>query len=591
MSVESSRAVFISYASQDAEAARRICEALRAAGVEVWFDQNELRGGDAWDQKIRRQIKECALFIPLISANTNARLEGYYRLEWKLAIDRSHLMAEEKAFLVPAVIDDTAEATAKVPDRFRDFQWTRLDLRETPASLAERIAKLLGGETEPGRPGERGEGAASPRGNRGGRWQWWMVFPVVGTLVSLGFMVLPLWHAFNRPAAPAAKPVATNVEQPVVPVSDARALVIKARALFEPLDGATRQDFLLAEDLLKRAVAFDPTDGEVWAAQAQMLSAQVSLGHDTSPARIEAALASAERAMRLAPESRQARFAQAGAFRLRRATQAEAERALRELVEQGPDDRLILRTYASMLRGRREFDAALAFFDRAAALPGGDVAALYGKYGVLAVAQRHEEAEAVLDAAIAAQPAPYLLRAKVSTLMFQHGDLDGAAKVLARVPGAYLLEDIGAYAAHQLWLWRREPEKAVRVWLNFSRELVECAEFAGPRRFSSGRPTTSLAGQRRPRRNGKRRSAWSSANSLRNRARCTGCIGARGCSRASGAGTRPRRGCARSRSWPARRVSLTMRYRSTCCSAAKTKCWPRWKKDTPRSSRIQIRRS
>ena len=64
-------AVFLSYASQDAGAARRICEALRAAGLEVWFDQSELRGGDAWDASIRKQIKECALFVPIISANTN----------------------------------------------------------------------------------------------------------------------------------------------------------------------------------------------------------------------------------------------------------------------------------------------------------------------------------------------------------------------------------------------------------------------------------------------------------------------------------------------------------------------------------------
>jgi TolB-like protein len=42
-------AVFLSYASQDAEAAKRICDALRAAGIEIWFDQSELRGGDAWD--------------------------------------------------------------------------------------------------------------------------------------------------------------------------------------------------------------------------------------------------------------------------------------------------------------------------------------------------------------------------------------------------------------------------------------------------------------------------------------------------------------------------------------------------------------
>jgi hypothetical protein len=31
-------AVFLSYASQDADAAQRICAALQAAGIEVWFD-------------------------------------------------------------------------------------------------------------------------------------------------------------------------------------------------------------------------------------------------------------------------------------------------------------------------------------------------------------------------------------------------------------------------------------------------------------------------------------------------------------------------------------------------------------------------
>jgi hypothetical protein len=48
------KAVFLSYASQDAEAARKICESLRAAGVEVWFDQSELVGGDAWDSRVAR---------------------------------------------------------------------------------------------------------------------------------------------------------------------------------------------------------------------------------------------------------------------------------------------------------------------------------------------------------------------------------------------------------------------------------------------------------------------------------------------------------------------------------------------------------
>ena len=104
---EPTKAVFLTYASQDAEAARRICEALRAGGIEVWFDQSELRGGDAWDHKIRKQIRDCALFIPIISATTQGREEGYFRREWKLAVDRTHDRSERRAFLVPVTIDDT----------------------------------------------------------------------------------------------------------------------------------------------------------------------------------------------------------------------------------------------------------------------------------------------------------------------------------------------------------------------------------------------------------------------------------------------------------------------------------------------------
>lgn len=37
------KAVFLSYASQDADAAKRIADALRAAGIEVWFDDRPVR--------------------------------------------------------------------------------------------------------------------------------------------------------------------------------------------------------------------------------------------------------------------------------------------------------------------------------------------------------------------------------------------------------------------------------------------------------------------------------------------------------------------------------------------------------------------
>ena len=140
------KAVFLSYASQDTEAAGRICDALRAAGINVWFDQSALRGGEAWDASIRRQIKECALFVPIISANTQAREEGYFRREWNLAAMRTLDMADDRAFLLPVVIDPTLDASARVPERFRDVQWTHLPAGETPAAFTERVRRLLSGD-------------------------------------------------------------------------------------------------------------------------------------------------------------------------------------------------------------------------------------------------------------------------------------------------------------------------------------------------------------------------------------------------------------------------------------------------------------
>jgi adenylate cyclase len=156
-------AVFLSYASEDTAAAERIAATLRSAGVEVWFDKTELRGGDVWDRKIRQQIHDCALFIPIISAHSQARLEGYFRREWKLATDRTHDMAEEKSFLVPVVIDGTSERGASVPAKFHEVQWTRLPAGETTPAFSQRVRGLLSLEPLEGPATVRPPASAGPR--------------------------------------------------------------------------------------------------------------------------------------------------------------------------------------------------------------------------------------------------------------------------------------------------------------------------------------------------------------------------------------------------------------------------------------------
>jgi predicted ATPase/DNA-binding winged helix-turn-helix (wHTH) protein len=141
--MQPSRAVFVSHASEDDAAALRIVAALRAAGIEVWLDRNELKGGDAWDHRIRQQLRDCALFMPVISRHTMRRPEAYFRLEWHLADQRTLLMARSKAFMVPVCIDDTTEAEAEVPESFRAVQWTRLPAGAVSQAFREHVASLL----------------------------------------------------------------------------------------------------------------------------------------------------------------------------------------------------------------------------------------------------------------------------------------------------------------------------------------------------------------------------------------------------------------------------------------------------------------
>ena len=182
------KAVFLSYASQDAEAARRIADALRAFGLEVWLDQSELRGGDSWDAKIRRQIKDCALFVPIISANTQSRREGYFRREWNLAVERILDMAHGTPFLVPVVVDDTAEARAIVPEQFMRVQWTRLSRGVPDEKFIGQVKRLLA-------PAADAEQAASPGAPVAGRRR--PVWLAVAAAVVVAGLAVGVWSAMR----------------------------------------------------------------------------------------------------------------------------------------------------------------------------------------------------------------------------------------------------------------------------------------------------------------------------------------------------------------------------------------------------------
>jgi hypothetical protein len=138
-------AIFISYAREDLPAVQRLKAGLDAAGLTTWFDLDRLGSGDDYDRKIHANIQRCSYFVPIISATTERRLEAYFRREWSYAIDRVRNMAGGAVFVLPVCIDDTPEATARVPEHFKAVHMTRLPEGEPSPAFIARLRELFSG--------------------------------------------------------------------------------------------------------------------------------------------------------------------------------------------------------------------------------------------------------------------------------------------------------------------------------------------------------------------------------------------------------------------------------------------------------------
>lgn len=138
-------AVFISYAREDLAHVKELKTALDAAGVVAWFDMEQLASGDDFLRKIHGNLLRCSFFLPIISATTQRRVEGWFRREWNWAVDRTYGMAHGATFILPVCIDDTPADKAIVPDAFLRAHWARLPNGEAMAAFAVRLRELTGG--------------------------------------------------------------------------------------------------------------------------------------------------------------------------------------------------------------------------------------------------------------------------------------------------------------------------------------------------------------------------------------------------------------------------------------------------------------
>ena len=99
--------IFISYASEDRDAAFRLADQFGAAGLEVWVDRR-INPGDDYRAIIERHIRECCAFVPVLSQNTQRDDARWFRREWEQALQvAGYYFGTDRSFLFPVVVDDT----------------------------------------------------------------------------------------------------------------------------------------------------------------------------------------------------------------------------------------------------------------------------------------------------------------------------------------------------------------------------------------------------------------------------------------------------------------------------------------------------
>lgn len=132
--------VFLCHASADKLKIWEIYRYLKRRGIQPWFDEVNLIGGQNWRVEIPEAIKSSDAIIICLTQNSVDK-EGYIQSEIKFALDKALEMPEGRIFIIPVRLDD-----CEVPSGLKDYQWVDLfdqdGFTRLMKSLRTRAAQL-----------------------------------------------------------------------------------------------------------------------------------------------------------------------------------------------------------------------------------------------------------------------------------------------------------------------------------------------------------------------------------------------------------------------------------------------------------------
>jgi hypothetical protein len=123
--IRKARRVFIIYAKEDLEAAKKITELLKERGFEPWLDVDQIEAGQIWKNAIASALDESAMAIVLLSENFSRSTSAISEL--KQAISKMQSSDRNSSPIIPVKLDK-----ADIPSDLSHIQY--VDLRDQNAS-------------------------------------------------------------------------------------------------------------------------------------------------------------------------------------------------------------------------------------------------------------------------------------------------------------------------------------------------------------------------------------------------------------------------------------------------------------------------
>jgi TolB-like protein/catechol 2,3-dioxygenase-like lactoylglutathione lyase family enzyme len=154
-----------------------------------------------------------------------------------------------------------------------------------------------------------------------------------------------------------------------------------------------REDWLLAVDLLEKAVARDPQFHEAWVALARANSGLCHFDWDRTPERLARAKAAADRAGAIAPDSHLSHYAAGIYYYWGLKDYDRALAAVRQADRIRPEDPDVMELMAYVLRRRESYAEAVTILERVAGLSPGVAPIANHLTETLAIVKRYEDAD------------------------------------------------------------------------------------------------------------------------------------------------------------------------------------------------------